>query len=374
MCINRLNLYKYRFKNCENQQKGLIINLNKFFCLTSVNMCDIIIHRVFYSKVGEVTMCPASEDNIEKYDFHSPKKFTKEELHILMDLHEVFARSLSTYFTGVLRTFCAIEVLDIEEQRFYDFTNALPEKALIGLVEIAPKETRYEELTTIINVSNDIGFFIVERLLGGAEELNNLAKREFTDVELSILTNIFDKMATILQDTWSSYLDNDVSLSGIETNSALIQSIPPKEVVVLVMFNVMIGNISENMEICIPANALGDLIGEFTNKYMRRKHRKLDDETKATLVENVVDSEIDVKAIFTNTVMPVHQAMNLRVDDVINFYIPTDSDVHIEINNSPWFTGKIGIVRANKAVKLKELILENAEIDEEEFYDGRTLE
>lgn len=312
-----------------------------------------------------------NNEEIKDYDFYSPKKFTKEELHILVDLHEFFARTLSTYFTSILRTFCAIEIIDIEEQRFYDFTNALPESALIGLIEIAPSDVRYEELNTIVNVSTDIGFFIVERLLGGPEEQNDEITREFTDVELSILTNIFAKMGSILQETWKSYIDNIVTLSGIETNSALVQTIAPKEVIVLVMCNVMLGNISKNMEICIPANALGDLIGEFTNKYMKRKQRKLDEETKANLVENVVDSDIDVRAVFAQTYMPVHQALNLRVDDVINLYIPTNSDVRIEIDNRPWFTGKLGIVRSNKAIKLQELIRENSEVDEEEFYEGR---
>lgn len=315
----------------------------------------------------------SSGEEIVEYDFHSPKKFTKEELHILRDLHEGFARSLSTYFTGILRTFCAIEVLEIEEQRFYDFNNALPESALLSMIEIAPTDARYEELNTIVNVSKEIGFFIVERLLGGPEEQNSEINREFTDVELSMLTNIFSKMGIIMQDCWESYIHNTVTLSGIETNSALIQTIHPKEVVVLVMINVVLGNISQNMEICIPANALGDLIGEFTNKYMKRTQRKLDEETKANLVENIVDSDISVKAVLAQTLMPMHEALSLRVDDVLNLYIPTDSDVHVEINEKPWFTGKLGIVRSSKAIKLKELIRENSEVDEEEFYEGRNL-
>lgn len=317
---------------------------------------------------------PPNSDEIEKYDFHSPKKFTKEELHIIRDLHEGFARSLSTYFTGVLRTFCAIEVIDVEEQRYYDFHNALPERGLIGLVEITPEHVRYEELSTIINLSTDIGFFIVERLLGGPEEQNGDVDREFTDVELSILTNIFAKIGTLIQDSYGGYIRNNVSLTGIETNSALLQTIAPKEVIVLVMFDVMLGNISKNMEICIPANALGDLIGEFTNKYMKRSHRKLDEETKANLVDNVVDSDIPVKAVLAQTLMPVQDALNLQVNDVLNLYIPTNSDIFIEINDKPWFTGKLGIVRSNKAIKLKELILENSEVDEQEFYEGRRQE
>ena len=60
------------------------------------------------------------ESKVKVYDFRSPKKFTKEQLKTLESLYENFARILSSYFTSLLRIFCEIEVVQIEEQRFFE--------------------------------------------------------------------------------------------------------------------------------------------------------------------------------------------------------------------------------------------------------------
>lgn len=305
---------------------------------------------------------------VKEYDFNSPKKFTKEQLKVLEDLHESFSRLLSTYFTSILRTFCEIEVLAIEEQLYYDFNSALPDQALIGMIEIRPKEQRFEELNVIMNVTTDIGFFIVERLLGGADELEDAMTRNFTDLEASILTNIFSRIAGCMQDAWITYMDSDVTLSGLETNSRLMQSVPPKEVVVLVMLSIKLGNISGNIDICIPANALGDLFGSFNNKYQKSSKRKLDEETRNTLVYNIVDSDIEVKAVLSEFYLDVQELLQIQLNDIIPLNKAIDSDVCIKIDGEPWFEGKIGEVRQRKAIKLNHLISQDSNIEKRDFY------
>ena len=68
---------------------------------------------------GEVTT-EQEERKIRDYDFKSPKKFTKEQLKALNGLHETLGRMLASYFSSLLRTVCEIEVLQVEEQRFYE--------------------------------------------------------------------------------------------------------------------------------------------------------------------------------------------------------------------------------------------------------------
>ena len=60
---------------------------------------------------------------IREYDFRSPKKFTKEQLKALDSLHETFSRMVASYFSGLLSTACEIEVVQIEEQRYYEYSS-----------------------------------------------------------------------------------------------------------------------------------------------------------------------------------------------------------------------------------------------------------
>ena len=90
----------------------------------------------------------AKEDEgpkIRKYDFKSPKKFTKEQLRTLDGLYENFSRMLSSFLSGILRQFCEVTVLSIEEQRFFEYNNALPDSALIGKIDLKPADKHYSD-------------------------------------------------------------------------------------------------------------------------------------------------------------------------------------------------------------------------------------
>ena len=65
------------------------------------------------------TAIKEEESKVKEYDFKSPKKFTKEQFKALDSLHETFSRLLASYLSGLLRVVCDIEVLQIEEQRYY---------------------------------------------------------------------------------------------------------------------------------------------------------------------------------------------------------------------------------------------------------------
>ena len=148
----------------------------------------------------------ASEDEsakIKKYDFKSPKKFTKEQLRTLDGLYENFSRMLSSYLSGILRQFCEVTVLSIEEQRFFEYNNALPDSALIGKIDLKPVDKHYSDGMLLMDMSTALGFFMIERLLGGAGTNYHLT-RDYTDIELAILDNVFTKILSRLQDAWCS--------------------------------------------------------------------------------------------------------------------------------------------------------------------------
>ena len=75
----------------------------------------------------------------KKYDFASPKKFTKDQLNSLSNLYDNFTRVLSSYFTSILRSVCDITVSQIEEQRYHEFGNALPDNTLVGMIAFSPR-------------------------------------------------------------------------------------------------------------------------------------------------------------------------------------------------------------------------------------------
>ncbi|MEG0116431.1 MAG: flagellar motor switch protein FliM, partial [Hydrogenoanaerobacterium sp.] len=293
---------------------------------------------------------------IKDYDFYSPKKFTKEQLRTMDSLHENLARLFSSYFSGVLRLFCEVSILQIEEQRYYEFNNALPDTALLGLIDLKPKMPNLNEATLMIDVSQNICFFMIDRLLGGSGAGNNFA-RDFTDIELPILKSVYAKLTTYIQESWKDYIDVSAELNSIETNPRLIQVYAPEDIVVIVALKVKFKDLEGTISICIPAIGLEEMLGDFTSKYMRIS-KKLSDENRETTRKNVIkdsvyESKLELKVVFDQTHLDLAEIMNLRIDDVIPLNKKLNSNIAIEVNDVPWFTASLGNVKNKKAVKVK---------------------
>ena len=76
------------------------------------------------------------EKKYRKYDFTTPRKFTKDRIKMLHGIFENYTRVISSRLNAQLRTTCAIEVESIEEQKFYEFNNALMEGDVLAMVDV----------------------------------------------------------------------------------------------------------------------------------------------------------------------------------------------------------------------------------------------
>ncbi len=295
------------------------------------------------------------EDNIKVYDFYSPKKFTKEQLRTIDSMHENMGRLLSSYLAGILRVFCDVEVLQVEEQRYYEYNNALPATALIGLVDMKPANENQPDATLMLDMSNNLSFFIIDRLLGGPGG-GQPPSRDFTDIELAIMNDIYLKITEFLIDAWRDHIDLTGELSSLETNPHLLQVYAPEDIVVIAVMSVKLREMEGTLSVCIPAMSLESYFGAFTSKYARISHKmsneKLEALRKELIRELLDDSPLTVKTVFDETTIDVEDALRLRPDDIIPLPKPLDGIVRVEVDDQPWFRAQLGSSRGKRAIKL----------------------
>ena len=161
----------------------------------------------------------APEKSVKNYDFARPSKFSKDHLRTLEIIFENYGRLLSTNLPAYLRKNIQVEVMNAEANTYSEFANALSNPVLLGVVNFAPLEGNI-----IIDLATNIGFTIVDRMLGGGGA--PLAKsREFTEIELIILEKILDICTNLMVDPWESVVTIEPRLERIETNSQFAQFI-----------------------------------------------------------------------------------------------------------------------------------------------------
>ena len=190
---------------------------------------------------AEPVVTKNEETQVKEYDFRAPKKFTKEQIKILESIFENYARLLSSYLTGKLRLYCRVSLLNIEEQRYNEFNNALPDYVIMGMVDLGIKNDEISETDVIVQVSNPVTYTMIDRLLGGKGEYSDTS-RDFTEIEITIMTDVMRSFADLLKEPWLTHIDLEPRLIGIETNSRVVQTIGHEDTVIIVALEVEINN------------------------------------------------------------------------------------------------------------------------------------
>lgn len=294
------------------------------------------------------------EKKTKVYDFRMPKKFTKERLRILDRIFEIYSRLLSSYFTGLLRLYCKVNVLQIEEQRYYEFNNALPEYVLMAIVDLGIEDEEVSDTNMIMQMSNPITFSMLDRLLGGNGNYIDLS-RDFTEIETGLMTNILRKMCSMQKEAWSTYIDINPFLQSVETNSRVIQTIAPDDTIILVHFEVEIRDVKNTISLCIPAMNLEQLMTKFREKNSKNNKKfdaNKDNERKTEILDGIKETPLDVKAVLCETQVDLQEILHLQINDIIPLNTHIDQNVSIKIGESTWFDGKLGAKNNKKAVKL----------------------
>jgi flagellar motor switch protein FliM len=300
----------------------------------------------------------AAAKKVKEYDFRSPKRFTKEQLKIVSSVYENYSRLLSSYLTAMLRLYVNIECVNIEEQRYSEFNNALPDTVMSAQGELRFSGAGEENNTIIMDISKPIAFVIIERLLGGSGDGLEV-DRDFTEIEMSLMENMFKGVFPQMSDSWSNYFEVDALFRKLETNSRLIQSISADETVVILMLDASIKDITGAISICVPAVCLEEMLKKINSQNIRNLKRinsAGDRERRELVMEYLSESDLEMRCVIGQTQITLGDVLYLGVGDVLQLDKPVGSLVDLTVGESPWFHGKIGVQRSKKAFQVLEVL------------------
>jgi len=306
-------------------------------------------------RAGELEEPKPEEKNKEKkYDFSSPKKFTKDQLNSLSNLYENLTRVLSSYFTGVLRSTCEVNVIQVEEQRYSEFSNALPDNTLVGMIGFQQNGDSYNESTVMLEFPTTFGYLVVDRLMGGVGDLY-VPDRDYTDIEIALLSFFFTNVTNYIQEAWNSFFPVKTKFRSIETNGRLLQAFSPQDIVVIVSFDIKEEKYSCTANMCMSAESLETVIRSISTKYMhsvKQQDPEKEKHKQEVIIDYLKNSDLEITAYLDTCQMSLADILHLQVNDVIILNRRIDEDIIVEVEGTPWFTARIGEAHSKKAIKL----------------------
>ena len=305
---------------------------------------------------GELDVDEIKENNeqqVKDYDFARPSKFSKEHLRTLEIIFEHYGRLLTTNLPVYLRKSAQVEVMNSEAVTYSEFSNALSNPVLLGIVNFAPLTGNI-----IVEMAAGLGYAIVDRMLGGRGD--SLEKtRDFSEIELLIIERILVICINLLIEPWENVVDIKPHLERIETNSQYAQIISPSEMIAIVTINLKIGDVEGLMNICLPYLTLEDVIDKLNTKYWYSNMQAQDDTNYAQAIESLIQrAQIPVKAVLGNSTISVNDFAMLQPGDIIRLNRKVDEELDIYVGNIRKFTALPGTARENYAVRVTSVIRE----------------
>lgn len=302
-----------------------------------------------------------SKQEYRKYDFYSPKKYTKDKLKMLRSIYDNYSRIATSQINGLFRLVSEVEVEGIEEQRYYEFGNALNETDVLTVAEVELPDHSTNP-PVLFHIAPTVMTSMIDRMLGGLGFDRTIdMSYTYTDIELALYEKIIKYLVVINTDVWANHLALETKFERIEENPSMFQGISVDETVVIIMLSIKMAEMEGTMNICIPGTLLSnifDIIDKTKHLSKQGEHIK---SNREEILESIRESKLDVMAQLGIAKLNLDDVYNLHVGDVIDLNKPQDSPVSLFIEGRPWFNGQLGVHNKNMAVKIEDRIIENKE-------------
>lgn len=106
-------------------------------------------------------MQTTQEKKVRMHDFRRPSKFAKDHLKTLHIINENYARLITTFLSGYLRTLVQVDVISVESLSYSDFSNSISNPAVLAIVDFTPLTG-----SIIFEMAPPIAYALVDRIFG----------------------------------------------------------------------------------------------------------------------------------------------------------------------------------------------------------------
>jgi len=306
---------------------------------------------------GEIDATAAAEAEAEvaparitaTYDFRRPERVSKEQLRGLQGLYESFARELSVALPGYLRTSTRVELVCIDQLTYDEFVLSVSRPTSLNIVDMSPLPGN-----CIIEIALGLAFPVIDRLLGGKGAVIE-DMRPLTEIEQKIIARILQLILDSMTRAWSNIVKFTMKILAHESDPLIVQIVAGSEMVILVAFEVHVGETTGTINLCIPLLALNPVLEKISaqSKYTVAAPIERVSSHVIERMHSVVSKAVVPLAINLGTAMlPVRELVNLQVGDIIELDTSVSGQVNVLVGDAPKFLAHPGKVNERTAIQI----------------------
>ncbi len=290
-----------------------------------------------------------NEPEVAIYDFKRPERVSTDQIRSMEMLHEVLARKLGASLSSYLRTIVDVKLASVEQLTYQEFIMSLPNPTCFNLLSCDPLDG-----SMVLEINPSIVYPILDKLLGGGNTEVHIPEREMSEIEWRLIGYVTNETLSFLHESWLPIMDIKFKVTQKEANPQLMQIVPPNEVVILICFEVKMGESSGMLNICVPFPVVEPVMGNFSTIQTWFTTRRSSDEERerAKLLEGI--NKVDVEAItyLAQTKLTLHQFLNLKPGQILITEKDMKDSLLLTVDGKPKFRGFAGSLRKHKAYRI----------------------
>jgi flagellar motor switch protein FliM len=290
-----------------------------------------------------------SRDKVAVYDFKRPERVGKEQMRALQTMHEGFGRNFGAALSAMLRTMVEVKLTSVDQLTYSEFVFSLENPTCFNLISAAPLEGQL-----ILDVNPSILFPVIDRMLGGSTTSAPPARRPLTEIELRLVSRITGLFLREMQHAWENVLPLELSVDRVESNPQLVQIIPANEVIVLISFELTVGETRGMMNLCIPFNSIERISAKLSsNSWVSYSKRPATPESMQRIGNQLAAAPVEVVATLASTRITTSDVLGLRVGDIIASEKDVKEPLIISVEGKPKFYASPGKYKGRKAIQIR---------------------
>ncbi|MGB4649267.1 MAG: flagellar motor switch protein FliM [Acetivibrionales bacterium] len=296
------------------------------------------------------------ERKIKTHDFRRASKFAKDHIKTLNIIYDNYARLVTNFLTGYLRTLVQVDVVSVEALSYSDFSNSVANPVIMAVVDIAPLSG-----SIIFEIEPHIAYALVDRILGGKGSTMERV-REFTEIELAIIERITIQMLNLMREPWENVLSIRPRLDKIETNAQFAQIVAQNETVALITLSARIGEADGMMNICIPHMVVEPIVSKLSTRFwFSNVEKEATPEMKRDIEKGVQSTAVPVKAVLGRTKITVGDFLELQSGDVLALDSGVNEELEVRVGDLLKFYAIPGVRKNKVAVKITRVVKKEEE-------------
>ena len=287
----------------------------------------------------------ASDAVATRYNFRRPDRVSKEQLRSLHFLHDRYAVNLSSSLSAFLRAVTEVSIVSVEQFAYSEFLMSLPDPTAFYSFTMQPIEG-----VAALEINPTIAFTMVDRMLGGTGQTPP-PNRALTEIEQNVLDTVVKLLLEHLTETWRPIAELNFKAQDRETRPQMLRVTGPNEVVILLAFEMRIGEMRGMLSLCFPALTIEALEEKFAQGWQRARRQPTAIE-QANLATNLGRIPLAVSTQL-ETRLPARDLLGLKAGDVISLGHPASSPVDVHVGQIRRFVGRLTTTSAGAAVRVE---------------------